>query len=177
MKKAEITSQIFIYIMILVVGGGILLFGYKAISSFKQTADDTMMTKFTNDFKNDLKVLSYGRQRTITYYLPTSVKQLCFKGNDAVPADVQEEEIFQDHTYAAIRDAVAAGLGENVYPYPRGTPFSVGVKIDLDESSRQKAIENTLNFACFDVIGGSFKIVMNGQGSSVLLTESLAESE
>ncbi|MBN2420801.1 hypothetical protein JXB27_00820 [Candidatus Woesearchaeota archaeon] len=183
MKKAEITSQIFIYIMVLIVGGGILLFGYKAIAHFTSTADETMMIKFTNDFKNDIKTLSYGQQKSETYYVPSFVKQICFKGR-SLPADeaqsyVQDEISYQsgrnkDYSYVQIENSISQDLKENVYFYPKGTPFFSGKDIDLDEASRQPPVRRseTLEFACFDVIGGSFKIVMNGQGSSVLLTES-----
>ncbi len=160
-KKAQIESQIFIYIMVIVVASGILIFGYRAIQGFKESADDVLYNQFEVTIKNDLKAISFESVKVKTYELPTKITSVCFKALGAVYADVTA----QDPKKLLIANAIGPdgkGTQNDVFLYPNGQKaFFSGVNIALGDSK----------FKCFDVKGGALKIRIEGRGSSVLITE------
>ena len=168
-KRAQIQAQIFIYIMVLVVGAGILIYGYTAIKGFKNQADDVLELEFQNTLKNDLKSISFESTKVRTYDLPATITQVCFKTPNAQYADVIQAQ--SKNKYPLIASEVQAGTENNVFIYPKGDrAFFVGVTIDLTPG--EAATQNVVNFKCFDVHQGILKIKIKGQGSSVLVTES-----
>src|SRR3989344_9330257 len=91
-RKAEMQSQIFIYILAMVIGVGILLYGYNAIKGFKSQADDVLLLQFENGIRNDLKTISFESTKVKTYDLPSTVSQICFSAEGVDAIDVQKEE-------------------------------------------------------------------------------------
>jgi hypothetical protein len=175
MVKAQIQAQIFIYVMVLVVGAGILIYGYTAIKGFKAQADDVLELEFQNTLKNDLKSVSFESTKVKTYNLPAAVSQICFKAPNAVYAHVVDEEQRQEilkrnYKYPIIASEIQAETENNVFLYPRGEKaFFSGIPIDL--TSGQVATQDEIYFKCFDVRQGILKIKIKGQGNSVLVTE------
>ena len=52
MKLAQLYSQVFIYLLTVVLVSFILVYGYSAVKSFKDKADDVACLKFRNDLQN-----------------------------------------------------------------------------------------------------------------------------
>ena len=166
-RKAQIQTQLFTYIMILVVSAGILVFGYNAISGFKKDADNVIYLKFETRLKNDFKSLSYGSIRQNVYDLPSAVEEVCFKGADAVYADVVRDNPNKLLIASAI-GADGTGTSNNVFIYPKGDKaLFTGISLDVDETST-----DAIKFKCFKVNSGVLKITVKGQGKSVLVTGS-----
>ncbi len=169
MKRAQVQTQIFIYIMALVIGAGILIYGYNAVIGFKKQADEVIYLEFETTLKNDLKSLSFGSVKIKNYNLPTTTAQVCFKTKDAIGdagySAVSTEQVRQQskYTYTLIANAIKAGTEDNIFVYPKGErAFFAGVNLDLG---------STIKFKCFDVKSGVLKIKITGQGSSVLVSE------
>ncbi|MEK6886677.1 MAG: hypothetical protein AABW88_02485 [Nanoarchaeota archaeon] len=176
-KKAEMQSQIFIYILAMVVGVGILLYGYNAIKGFKSQADDVLLLQFENGIKNDLKTISFESTKVKTYDLPSEFTQVCFGAERVDAIDVGKEEVRQlalkkNYKYPLIRAAIgdyltsgAKGTINNVFLYPNGEKaFFSGVKIELGGT-----IDELKKFKCFDVKSGILTIKIQGKGSTVLI--------
>ena len=162
--KGQLQSQLFVYIMVIVVASGILIFGYNAVQGFKSDADNVLYLKFETTMKNDFKSLSFGAEQQKTYDLPGAVEEVCFKANDAVYADV----VADDPKKVLIASAIGAdgkGTANNVFIYPKGDKaFATGTSLDLDPTAA-----DTIKFKCFDVNSGVLKIRLKGQGKSVLV--------
>ena len=81
MKKAQIASQPFIYIMGIIVMVLILTFGIRAISSLKREAELVQMSTFITDLNKYVETyynLNVGSSREITLTVPNQVDMVCF---------------------------------------------------------------------------------------------------
>ncbi len=174
-KKGQMESQIFIYIMVLVIGAGILIYGYNAVKNIRSQADSVLFLQFENNIKNDLNTLTFDSSKVKSYDLPSSIKQLCFKSNSANNIDVTCEEGRTKMDYPLIAAAVNNNVAENVFLYPNGDKsFVAGVDIQLGDGDRgpedKGCSPGTINFRCFDVKGSSLTLRMTGKGNYVLIT-------
>ena len=172
MKKAQIQAQIFIYILILIVAGGILIYGYNAIQGFRKQADNVLYLQFENDLKHDLQTISYQSTKLKTYNLPSFGEKVCFSRG---PGRTIIQDVDAEGNYPLIRSAVLNNVQENVFIYPSGErSFFTGVEIALGSKFIQGSagqIEVPVNFKCFDVLDGVLKIKITGQGNFVLILE------
>lgn len=167
-KKAEMQSQIFIYIMALVIGTGILIYGYNAVKGFKTQADDVLYMQFENNIKNDFKSISFSSVKVKEYELPMKIAEVCFAGKDAKDYDV----IQAGHPKKIIiQNALDSGTNNNVFLYPTGEKaFYAGVNIKLDARETIPLGQEAV-FKCFEVKSGLLKIKIKGMGNAVLVTE------
>ena len=176
--KAEMQSQIFVYILAMIIGVGILLYGYNAIKGFKTQADDVLMLQFENGIKNDLKTISFESTKVKTYDISSAVSQVCFSSEGVDAIDVQKEEARQlslkrNYKYPLIRTAIgnylesgSKGTINNVFIYPNGEKaFFTGVKLEFDKASNGDPVM----FKCFDVKSGVLTIKIKGKGGTVLI--------
>lgn len=175
-KKSQMQAQIFIYVMVLVVGAGILIYGYTAVKGFKKQADDVLYMEFENTMKNDFKSISYESTKQKTYSLPGTIVQVCFKGKDAVASDVSLEQ--GKYQYPLIYAAIGAdgkGTTNNVFIYPKGDrAFNTGVNLEFADTLTKNGLPNQPKlFKCFNVQQGTLKIKITGKGNSVLVTEGI----
>ncbi len=157
-NKAQAETQVFIYIMVLIIGSGILIFGYKAVTGIKKSADDLLYTKFENTFTHDVKSVSYQGVMSKKYELPTNVEQVCFRSPQATAAP----------GYAIIDQAIKDGIKDSVFIYPTDRSFFPGVSLDVDPNAFS---QTETQFKCIEVNSGILSIRMTGQGSSVLIEE------
>lgn len=174
-NKGQVESQIFIYIMVLVVGMGILIYGYNAIKGFNNQANDVLYLQFQNTLTNDIKSISFESTRVESYDVPNTVTQVCFRAKDAVYADVTLEEqrqatLNKKFTYPLIAEAIGAngkGTENNVFVYPKGEKaFFGGINLEFGESDQNNQPKQ---FKCFDVSSGKLNIKITGKGSYVLI--------
>lgn len=159
-------SQIFIYIMVLIVAAGILIYGYQAIKGFKTQADDVLYLEFEATFKNDLSSISFGSVRVKTYELPAKIELVCFKDVDVTIDDNHAALIIADQAekrLPLIEASMRAGTNDNVFLYPRGdVSFFSGSSIDLG---------GDIKFKCFDVKSNRLNLRIEGQGKTVLVIQ------
>ena len=80
MKKGEIFGQIFVYIIAIIIVAFLLVFGYRAISTFKEKADQVAMVQFKNEMQKAIETISldYGSVKVKEFMLPEDVKKVCF---------------------------------------------------------------------------------------------------
>jgi len=168
-NKAQIETQVFVYIMVLVIGAGILIYGYNAIKGFRSQADEVLTLQFEATIKNDLKSLTYESTKIKTFDLPGLVTDVCFKtkgecvpgqSGGVCPIDVSNEGIRNKKNYDLIEISVGNNVAENVFLYPKGDiSFFSGVNINLGNSK----------FTCFEVQNGILRLRITGKGDSVLV--------
>ncbi|RME55047.1 hypothetical protein D6777_01705 [Candidatus Woesearchaeota archaeon] len=81
MKKGQLMSQPFVYIFALILGGLILVWGFKAIMDLKTVADKGELGQFRKDLETEVNVIyqrSEGTTKPIRILLGKAVKYVCF---------------------------------------------------------------------------------------------------
>ncbi|MBD3203086.1 hypothetical protein GF327_02230 [Candidatus Woesearchaeota archaeon] len=78
-KKAQISSQVFIYILAVVILSITMLFGYNMIDRFRKNAEFSTINDFENQIKLSVNELSneYQSIKREKFILPQKIKYLC----------------------------------------------------------------------------------------------------
>ena len=113
-NRAQISSQIFVYILAAVVIAVILLVGYKAISTILGFTSQVPIDDFKVDFESNVHKLarSYGSIKKFEITLPDKFDTICFIDS------MNEEEEFEisaniDNVF--IEDIVSDNVQKNVF--------------------------------------------------------------
>jgi len=79
-KKAQITGQVFIYILALIIFSAVLLYGYKAVKTFGDQSEGLIITQLTNEIKTQVgKIESqYGSVEKLQLEIPERFDKVCF---------------------------------------------------------------------------------------------------
>ena len=155
-KRGQISSQIFVYILALIIVAMILLFGYKAISNMQKRSEKVVLIQFKTQLKNDVKQLSndYGSVRIEKYKLPSGFDEICFVDLKNVnPSDIVNHPI--------IKDSVESGVKENIFLLGKNNFDTLYVK-DLELSSYPY-------LSCISSKIGSVELRIEGKGNAVVI--------
>ena len=93
MKKAQLMSQPFYYIFIIIVIALILYFGFNLIGKLRETQERATWAEFKIDFEKDLEnvlLKNPGTKITSTILVPKDATKVCFQeftDNDKVYSD------------------------------------------------------------------------------------------
>ncbi len=79
-KKAQMTSQIFVYVLAIIIIAFVLLYGYKSIASMRDKSEQIDLLSFKKDIENEVIKMSgdYGSSRIVTIKVPSKYSQVCF---------------------------------------------------------------------------------------------------
>lgn len=79
-KRAKAQAEhIFLYVATIVVVGIVLLFGYKAIMTVKNTGDQAAFLNLKHSFQEEIdRHSTFGRIGTIDFSIPQEVVKVCF---------------------------------------------------------------------------------------------------
>jgi len=154
MKKGEVTSQIFLYVMVVVVMGLSLLLGYKYISQFSNQASVMSLDIFKKDLTTSINTVStnFGEVDVVDLKLPTKYSKVCFINNGANP---------ELDKYPLIQSSVDSGAVDNV--------FVMSKKIELSFKTANIIVEQ--GPLCIDNNAGVVKIKIESLGNSVKLSQ------
>ena len=160
MKKAQIQGQVFIYILTLIITGAILIYGYNAITSIKERADQVELVNFKTKLKSDFETISsdHGSTRTKTYNVPSKVKEICFYQKGV--SEVENSAAIINIENSLIRDSLQ-DTDNNVFL------VSGGNKIDPMELTTIKLSEGQI--LCINITNNRLKLRLEGFGDSVLV--------
>lgn len=86
MRKAQISGQIFIFIMGILVAGLVLLFGIRFVGTQLENQDRIMYSKFVNGISNNIGSTSYRSVDHQDYKLPSKYVAVCFADYAADPS-------------------------------------------------------------------------------------------
>ncbi len=82
MKKAQLMSQPFYYIFIIIVIALVLVFGYRMINNLLNLQEQSKFVQFREDFKkevNDVYTKNPGTRISQELLIPKDLKEVCFK--------------------------------------------------------------------------------------------------
>ncbi len=151
MKKAQIQSQVLVYVLALLIVGLVLIYGYQSIQKMKANAQIAEFIKFQDTVKKSVNSLKYdyGSVKKRTFYVPGDYREVCF----GVPGQTYPSTV---NKYPIIKDSLVSEAGRNVFLYPDGI-----------ESFNVTDIVVQDNFKCYNVVGGKITVTLEGMGSRV----------
>jgi hypothetical protein len=173
MRKAQINSQILVYILAVVITAIILIYGYKAINDIRTSADTVELLTFKSDLRSAITTISsdYGSIKVKVFRMPAGFSELCFvnyefQPNEAfaeVPSTLSSEyRLIKDRISSVMYDKVES---KNVFLCPTCKEQDyVGNITLLDEEGSDVA------FRCFHPSGGSLRLTLEGQGDKTQIS-------
>lgn len=155
-NKAQITSQVFMFILAAIVFGLIILYGYQAITKFMKTSSEIALADFQNEFIRETELIKrdYGSVSKIELTLPRKYTGICIADSDSTKIDVSDFEIKQPRMYSAWRKGA-----ENVFITPPAQPIKIK---DISIDGGYFCIEN--NF-------GKIALRIEGQGDKAIVSK------
>ena len=152
--------QVFIYIMVVLVVGAILLFGYKAIDNILDKTCQVEETTFVKGIDNILKKMTKDDVENKPLKVPCSYEEVCFlNGTISTTRSTELEE-----KYPLIKNEYSAPTGNNVFLVKRTLTKPINAFEGL-------VVEN--GFLCVENKGGNFNLIFKGLGGGrVLISES-----
>jgi len=152
MKKAQ-TQQVFIYIMVILVVGAILLLGYKSINDIMNKSCAVDEATFKNDFNQLLERNSgYGDIYRTPLGVPCDVDAICFVNKTVTNPETTI-------TNPLILQSYQAGAKDNVFVVKGTTIKPLLTKDNLEVKDQ---------FFCVNNTAGKFSIVLEGIGKGIV---------
>jgi hypothetical protein len=155
-RKSQIESHMLIYVLVLVIVGTVLIFGYTAITSFLEKGNEAGKVELKSSLENTIKRMTpkFGSVEIGSFSVPTDYSEVCFMGTtnkDELPlAFVQK--------YPLAADAVMSG--NNV--------FLAGDRPDFFKVEKLRLPNNVM---CVPTVDGKMQLRVEGKGNAALVSE------
>ena len=158
MKRSQITAQIFIYVIAIVLFSFILIYGYNAVKGFKEKSEQISYIKFKTDLVSTVDRISsdYGTLKREGFFIGGEYSRICFVQNHNPPIDLASK--IPD---LIVRNSVESGVEKNVFLFTNG----------LQESFYVGKIIVNNGYNCTQIINGKAKIEFLGQGDHTVISE------
>ena len=155
-RKAFSPADIMVYLLALVLGALILIYGYDAIKSLTDRGEAVMYLRFEKRLMQEIEEISSlpGTIRVPEFTLPLKFNKICFfhfNKECALSSELAGDE-------ALICDSVNNGVA-NVFLFPLQEKDLKIEKIALETSP-----------LCVEIPSGFFKLQIAGKGKSALLS-------
>lgn len=113
-NKGQIQTQIFVYIIALLVIALILLYGYNAIRGFVDRSDEVNLVQFRTEFSNAIEMQSHEYRSVIKKQalLPRKFTKMIIVDKKKLGGNTSTE--FADK-YPIVQDAWSAGTKDNIF--------------------------------------------------------------
>lgn len=167
-RKAQIQSQVFIYILALLGMAIFLVYAYRFILSYQENLYSSELVKFMKDlnFYVDELASSYMTVKTVELYnYPKNYKQICFL--DLYDLSIDPNTIPPNYPiikYLLTQRMRSDELNEEI--------INVFLINDLEEFGfHVKNLKVDGGFKCFDLKGRSLSLKLEGIGRKALLKE------
>lgn len=177
-KKAQIQTQVFVFLIAAVILITIIIFGYRAITGLTENIADVEYTQLKTNLETQIdRVQSdYGTVVIRTLDIPTYFSHICFAQDDlnwnsgttasggdfgvtGTPGSSSELDL------TIILDSLRSSVKKNVFLYPNGvTSFYVGSICVKDCNPDDKIL-------CIEAINGKAQVAIEGLGDRARLFE------
>ncbi len=156
-KKGEVTGQLFVFLLAIILFGLILIYGYKAVKTFGEKSKEAVFIEFKESLQTAVRtsLMDYGSVKKFQLSLPSSYEEICFIDLETLQTKgTRLNELAK--TRPLIFNAVEAGMPQNVFLVPMAeSPLQVG-KLSIDEG-----------FVCFENTKIGVMLRFEGKGKSV----------
>ena len=157
-KKSQAHTQIFIYIIAMILFSFILIYGYNAIKGFKDKSEQIAYIKFKTDLVSTVKRISpdYGTLKREEFFIGGEYSKVCFVQSykrGVLTTFVSTTDWKDD---LIVKDSVEGGVDKNVFLFT--TTFQESFDIG------KITVGTNIKYDCIPVINGKVKIQFLGQG-------------
>lgn len=155
-RRAQLYSQIFIYVLTIILVSFILFYGYNAVQNFKKRAEQVACLKFRNDLSNSVESISsdFGSVKRKDLQLCAGYTQVCF-------VETFESPNLPYNIDPIIKDSILSNTGKNVFL----------VEKTAKESFYAGKISVEPDVLCIKAVNNKISIRLEGRGSHALLSE------
>ncbi len=166
--KGFLASEIFTYIMLLVVAALILMFGYKAIHYFQDRSAEIARLELKSNLERNMKdTMSYGSVKKFSYLVPNDVREVCF-------IDWKKAPNIDKDKYPLIYETwelswTSQTLKENVFLYS-STLDTEEFALSVNDRSLFSIGEES--YRCIPILNGELTLRFEGRGDSVEIVTS-----
>jgi len=110
MRRGQLYSQIFIYILTIILISFILVYGYNAVQNFKKRAEQVSCLKFKNDLISAIDSISpdFGSVKKKEFQLCAGYSKVCF-------VETFESPNIPNDIDPIIKDSILSSTGRNVF--------------------------------------------------------------
>lgn len=159
-KRGMNGTEIFIYVLGIMIAGFILLIGYKAIGKFLTTQDDVLILEFSKELGSKVKTISsqYGSEKFVTISVPSKTKYVCFINSSIITQGNTRIKFSGDidsDSKNIIEDSITSKVNNQVFLFTdKPNPFNMGwIEVEGDvlclkpiNSNLMLKLEGTGNF-------------------------------
>ncbi|HZX44317.1 MAG TPA: hypothetical protein VFF28_01400 [Candidatus Nanoarchaeia archaeon] len=159
-KKGQISGQIFAYVTTIIIFSFILIYGYKALTDFREKEEHLSFIKFKKDITSAVERIApeHSSVEREEFYLGGDYTQVCFLQNYQSPGNL---DLLNHDMDKIVKDSYLANSTNNVFVYA-GTfkePFYIG-RINTTEDG----------YLCIDAVKGKIKVELQGKGDHSLIS-------
>ena len=156
-KKSQIQSQVFIYIIAIIVFSLILVYGYNAIIGFKERSEQIAYIQFKTGLVSTVDRISsdYGTVKREEFFIGGDYKKVCFVQSYNSP-----ENLAGDISDPIVKDSVEGGADKNVFLFTN----------TLQESFDVGEINVSNGYNCTPIVNGKVKVQFEGKGDHTLIS-------
>lgn len=170
-KKAQMIGQVFIFLLAIAIFSLIIIYGYKAISSFTEKGETVALLELQNQLQRQISAmaLDYGSTDKMELRLPTEHNKICFV--DYTPGALQFSAggsldrgsslnpLYRDISPFII-DAIEGQTRQNVFLVPLSdTPIQVA-NMTVESPS------NSPGILCLNATRGKVEVLLEGSGKT-----------
>jgi hypothetical protein len=157
-KKAQIVGQIFIYMMAVIIIGGIMLIGYSAVKKIIVKGCEAEKVNFKADIEDMIeRYNSYGAVNKQAIKAPCEYDVICFV--DAARIEIGAPPIRCSNSL--INDSVKNHVQQNIFVISNRRTIPIGYSnlVSLNSTDAGGCL-------CIAQRSSNFNIIFNGRGSS-----------
>lgn len=155
--NAQVTTQVFMFILAVIVLGVIILYGYEAITKFLSTSVDVAIADFQNQFMSSVESIKrdYGSVSKLELTLPKKFTQICVVDSDTTK-NIGDFSTTHERMYSSWVKS-----GENIFLIPtQAQPIKIN-DIIVQENNGYFCQLNSL---------GKITLRLEGQGDKALVS-------
>lgn len=188
-NKSQISSQIFVYIIAVIILSITVLFGFKMVGYFKKTAEASGMNDFKIDFSNIVKEMSneWGSLEKRKFIMNSKITHVCIgnsfemdrddniitdqAGMDEIAGKVSVDNALIEEL---IKDSISNGVADNVFLIDKtkivDSYFVENIKIWEKLKHEDSSDTYNLYFNCFENNNG-VRLLFYATGKFVKITD------
>lgn len=155
-EKAQIYSQVFIYILSILLVSFILIYGYNSVQNFKKRAEQVACLKLRNDITNAVESISgdFGSVIRKEISLCGAYTKICF-------VESFENPQIPPNSDPIIKDSVQSNAGRNVFL----------VDSTAKDSFYAGKISVEPDLLCIKALSGKISLRIEGKGDHASLSQ------
>lgn len=170
-NRAQINSQILVYVLSVIIMGMVLLYGFNAIKGIRERAAEVERITFKSEVRSAITSISsdYGSTKSKSFTLPQGFSELCFVNyefdrNEPFPYTLISEK------YWVITDRVGDVMQAKAEPM---NMFLCPNCLEQDYVGNITLIDkegDNVAFLCFKPTGGTIRLKLEGKGDKTQIS-------